>query len=296
LLHSADKQIALDDLLRFGSIEEAKEYVIEKEIESVLRTSHADQFTWLEKRFKITLRENLPAWQVFIELTERRNLFVHCNGIASSQYFVVCKEHSVKVDPALKVGDELDVDTDYFTKAYECIFEIGIKLAHVLWRKVLPGDREEADSALNNTLYELIATRKYRLAIVLGEFAVHTLKTHDSESVRRIMVINLAQSYKWAGEKQKCLDLLEEDDWSACSDDFTQALAVLKDDFARATEVMHELGTDGLPDEAYPYWPLLKEFRKSPEFLEAYEEVFGKKFVASVSSSIHEPPVTEKGW
>jgi hypothetical protein len=95
LLNVSEKQLTYSQLLRFGSIEQAKEYLLEKEVESVLRDSHADQFIFLENKFSVQLRKDLPVWKDFIELTERRNLFVHCNGVVSSQYIAVCNAHGI---------------------------------------------------------------------------------------------------------------------------------------------------------------------------------------------------------
>jgi hypothetical protein len=40
----------------------------------------------------------------------------------------------------------------YFLASHDCLFEIGVKLAHVLWRKSFPADREAADQELAVTL------------------------------------------------------------------------------------------------------------------------------------------------
>jgi hypothetical protein len=41
LIASSDRQLALSQLLELGTIDSATEYLLEKEIESVLRKSHA---------------------------------------------------------------------------------------------------------------------------------------------------------------------------------------------------------------------------------------------------------------
>ena len=79
ILNYLDKQISFKQLLSFSNLDSAKEYILEKEIESVLRESHTEHFKWLETKLGFnTLRKfNTNVWQDFIELTERRNLFVH---------------------------------------------------------------------------------------------------------------------------------------------------------------------------------------------------------------------------
>jgi hypothetical protein len=93
LLNASERQLTFKELTEFSSLDEAREYLVEKEVESVVRNSHDDQFKWMENRFKVELRKDLPSWPTFIEVMERRNLFVHSNGVVSTQYLRVCSQH-----------------------------------------------------------------------------------------------------------------------------------------------------------------------------------------------------------
>lgn len=153
LLTVSEKNLSLAQLIDFGSIENAKNFILEKEIEGVLRKSHAEQFSWMESKFNIPLRQGLDIWSDFIEITERRNLYVHTGGIVSSQYLKVCRENGVPL-ANVTIGDELSVDSQYFQAACNVIFELAFKLAHVLWRKFLPDQLSQADSNLMEIGYE----------------------------------------------------------------------------------------------------------------------------------------------
>lgn len=274
-LNASDKNITYSQLLDFDSLQSAKEYVLEKEIETFLRNSHSDQFTFLEKKFSIQLKKGLEIWSKFIEITERRNLFVHTDGIVSSQYLNVCCNHGVAFEKSIEVGDQLGVNRRYFTSACECIFEIGVKLAHVLWRKLAPEQREEADESFNETCYELLVDQRYTLAIKLLDFATVDIKKYSDERTRRVFIVNRALAYKLRGEQEKAINIISQEDWSATSEDFQLAEAVLKDDFHRAIRIMHSIGSGGqLGKEEYKEWPLFKEWRKTEEFSTAYETIF----------------------
>jgi hypothetical protein len=288
ILDSSGKQLTFAQLSEFTSIEEARAYVIEKEIESVLRESHADQFAWLESKFNIPLRKDLPAWPVFIELTERRNLFVHTNGIVSRQYLEVCRKQSCELPADVSVGSSLPLSREYFNGAYECLFEIGFKLGQVLWRKIQPADLTEADRNLTTVTYNLLTEGRYQLARVLLDFATETLKKHFSEQARLRLVVNRAQVYKWTGDEQKCRAVLDAEDWSATDDTLKLACAVLKDDFKKADRLVVEIGNQDseLDKHAYREWPLFKEYRKSAEFIALFENIFGEplnKFVVKTA-------------
>jgi len=280
LMASSERSLTLSQLLELGTIESATEYLLEKEIETVLRKSHVEQFSWMENKFDIKLREGLASWPIFVELTERRNLFAHSNGVVSDQYLAVCRGHGVQLPSDCSRGTNLDVGPDYFKQAYCCVYEIGVKLAQVLWRKLRPDQLEEADRSLTSVTYDLILSGRYDLACNLLDFACKTLKKHGSEESRLIMTINRAQAYKWAGDEEKCRKILDDEDWSACGSQFHLAVAVLEDDFDEAALLMRSIGAKGVMRETeYQEWPIFRKFRPSSQFAEAYEELFGKAFV-----------------
>ncbi len=279
LLNMSERALTFAELVEIGSIEQAREHIIEKEVETVLRKSHADQFTWLEEKFGLPLRKNLPAWHPFIELTERRNLFVHANGVVSNQYVKVCKQHDVDLAVGTRAGTQLNVDEEYFVLAYKVVYELGVKLAHVLWRQQHPQDLEAADTSMIGITFRLLQQEKFSLATDLLHFATSVLKKHASEQSRRRLVVNLAQAYKWTGKRDEARAIMSAEDWSATGLDFQLVKAVLEDDFRQASDVMLQIGSDGLiKKNDYSDWPIFREFRRSDEFLATFKEIFGDDF------------------
>lgn len=280
LLNNSEKNIMFSELLKFNSIEEAQEFVVEKEVESVLRESHIKQFKWLESKLGIPLRKDLPSFSEFIEITERRNLFVHCNGAVSRQYIENCRENEVKGIEELKIGDLLDAKPAYFSKCYMTLFEIGVKLGHVMWRKLKPEENDEADGHLNEVCYELLIKGHYKLAINLLTFATETLKKHTQEIVC-VFTINKALAYYLSNKKQDCVKVLDKHDWSATNDKFKLAIEVLKENYKESLELMKSIGNknEHLNEEAYRDWPLFNDIRKTDEFKQTYKEIFGEELI-----------------
>jgi hypothetical protein len=277
ILDQSDKVLSYRQLLELDTIDVARDRLIEGEIEAVLRQSHSDHFKWLENKCSMKLREGLPSWPVFVELTERRNLFVHTHGVVSSQYRAVCGLHKCAIDGAA-IGAKLDAPKDYLISAYKCLYEIGVKLSQVLWRKLVPGEIEKADAALNAIAYELLVDEKYDLATRLLDFAVNMLPKHSADSYKRMFIVNLAQAYKFSGDNDGCQRLLQKYDWSSCSDDYVICLCVLRDDFEGAAAAMRRVGKTGaVKEEAYTDWPIFRKYREATEFKSAYVEVFGRE-------------------
>jgi hypothetical protein len=153
----------------------------------------------------------------------------------------------------------------------------------------MPQDRAAADDHLNELLFQLLLAEKNSLAVILGQFAVDVLKKHASDRSRRMMLINLAQAFKWQGKEDTAKVLTGKEDWTACGAEFQLAVAVLSDDFDTAAHIMQRLGPDdeAVSEADYGDWPLFKEFRKSDQFLQTYRTVYGKDF-----SSMRRVPVS----
>jgi hypothetical protein len=277
LLNSSEKTFSISDILTFDSFSEVKEKVLEAEVEGLLRKSHADQFSWLESRFSVELRKGLERWPIFIEVTERRNLFVHTDGVVSNQYTKTCKKHGFTLGD-VKPGHQLKASKAYLIEAYKCLYEFGVKLAQVLWQKVLRQDIGKADQSLVEITYDLLVEEKIDLATRLLEFSVDVLPRHSTDVYRRMFIINLSQAYLFSDNEDKCLARLDKEDWSACGLDFKTCVAVLKRNFSYAIRLMHEIGTSGpISKQQYLEWPIFREFRQDDRFEEAYETIFGER-------------------
>ncbi len=282
LLKASEHPLSFSQLSEFGSIEAARDFILENEAEALLRKSYAEQFEWLESEFDIELHSSLPVWPAFIEVTERRNLFIHSGGIVSAHYIRVCEEEGVKFDPAPPIGQKLGVFQKYFLAARAAIYEIGVKLAQVLWRKLFPLELANADDSLIELTHELIVEGEYELAKALLDFAYSAPFRHADERRRLICLVNKAQAYKWSGDMEGTLEAVNKQDWSATTREYQLAEAVLLDRYELAGRIMQRIGPTGNVSQAeYKTRPLYQDFRKTKEFLETYKEVFGEPFSKS---------------
>ncbi len=281
ILDSSDRKFTLSELSNFSTISDAREHLIEKEIETVLRDSHAKQFDYIQKKFNLKELHKIPGWNSFVEITERRNVFVHCDGKISRQYLSVCQQNKIPLPEDCKLGVQLDVDAIYFADSYKNILKVGVILTHKMWRQFKPDEYLAADELLNNLCLQLITIEDYDLAIELlnyNEINFFTKKTN--QRMRMISIINKAQAYKWKGDKSRMNQTLSKLDFSAISDEFKLAELVLKDDFDEAAKIVGKIGSKSeyTTEEAYKEWPIFKEFKKTEKFADIFETVFDKKF------------------
>lgn len=192
----------------------------------------------------------------------------------------VCQKHGVKLDPDLKEGEQLWVSQSYFRNATACIYEIGIKLGHVLWRKLLPDEREVADGSFINLTYELLVNEEYAMAKLLLDFAFKDFTDFSNEVRKLSLLVNWAQACKWSGDSAKCAEIMASVDWSAKSELLRLASSVLAEQWDESAKLMRKMGVASeISRTDYRDWPLFKEFREQPQFREAFKDVFGDAFV-----------------
>ena len=280
LIFTSDKQISFSDLSQFASLDEARESIIEKAVEGIVRQSHEKQFERLEKLFGTSLRDGLDVWPTFIEITERRNLLAHTSGVVSTQYVNVCRRNGIPESEIPNVGEKLSFPSNYLESSYAVLFEIALKMGHVLWRRVLPNDLLSSDVHYNEKCFQLIKSGRYELAIKMLSFMCDVVKKYSGEKFRLYMQLNRCNAYRLNGNKERCNELLNGIDTSALGIEFKLAEAVLRDKYGQASKLMKEIGPNHevITRFAYSDWPIFEEFRDSNDFLESYEDIFGEPF------------------
>lgn len=280
LLNSCAKEIPVTQILRAESIETIKQQIIEKEAETVLRDSHLKQLKWLESKLGITLTKDIPNLKHFIEITERRNLYVHANGKVSDQYLENCDSTLTTIkDKRLQVGDELQANPSYVKHAYNILFEFGVKLCQVVWRHLEKNNSlEEVDAILIDIIYDLLKERDYKLAIVISEFATKSYVKSHNKAGECVKCINKALAYYLNGDTVECKKVLESQDWSASDLQFKLAVAVLEERYDDVYVYMREIGLKEKMKDSYREWPLFTKIRERDEFKDVYKEIYGEPF------------------
>lgn len=288
LYNGLNREITLSEALSFTSMDELKESVLEKDIETLRRKSYIDQFKELESRFSITLTK-FDDWKLFVEASQRRNLYTHCDGIISKQYLDVCRNINYSHDSKISLGDKLELGADYFSQSCLVVTQVGIMLGQTLWRKTSPSDIEHADKNLSNIIFNYLEMEKWEHAIKLSIFAL-SLPKISSELFERIFLVNYAIALKAIGDLAAAKNILDRKDWSATSYDFKMAYSIINDEFEEAKNLMLRIGKFGdlIFEISYHDWPLFRDFRNTPEFLEGYREVYGYDYLTKLESILQD--------
>jgi hypothetical protein len=279
ILNGSDKEFKASDILTYKDFDELKDVLIEKEIESVLRKNHVDQLQWLETKLNVELRK-FKLLPEYVEIMERRNLFVHCNGVVSRQYLSECKKFNVKLPEDLKPGDMLDAYIDYVRKAYMVLFQVGVMLGFVLWHKIRPQESSEMIDRLSEVAYTLIKDGEYELGLDIINFALSN-KSWAKEinfAQQLIFRVNKALAFHLRDMQDECIKIADTMDVTAADPVYHLAKAILKLDYDYAYDIMGKIGKDDEMHANYKTWPLFNKIRQEAAFADKFKEIYGEEY------------------
>jgi hypothetical protein len=74
--------------------------------------------------------------------------------------------------------------------------EVGVKLGHTLWRKLLPEELSTAERHLDWLAYQALQLEEWSWAAVLGEFAIEQ-RNFSSDLSERVAIINYAIAIRY---------------------------------------------------------------------------------------------------
>jgi hypothetical protein len=285
LLSRVDRSLTLKELAEFSTIEEASEYLVEKEIDAILYKDHHEQLTSIGKLFNASIDTKQECVKNFLEICERRNLFTHNAGFVNARYLNKCREYEIKTDA--KVGRELSVNSEYFRQAMISIQELSIRLTQFLWRKLIPSEHDAADEQINQTAFELLRGDDYLLAERILDYALHHT-TGSRDLMRRMMVVNYANAIKLGGNQAKADAELDKFDWSATSIEFQISVAAVRGDVKAVLKLLPAAAKSGkVKEENARTWPVFKIMRGEKSFQDAFREIFKSDLITvKVASTV----------
>ena len=290
------------DLVKYDTLKEVKKTIIDATIDKLFRDSHTEQIAWIEKSIDINTLRKFSGWSNYIELTERRNLFVHSDGVVSSQYINECQKAGYNVDN-ISIGSRLSADKMYFDQSYNLLYEMAIMLTQILINKLYIGkyseDTSERDNILITCVFDLIVDKHYEIAINVSNFACESKSFKRNHKDKAFIELNLAQAYKWSGNSAKCKNLLDSMDDSIMINDLKIPKLTLEDNFAAVYPLMVSVGdrSEILKKESYRDWPIFKEIRKEKEFVDTFKMIFNEDLVESnttIKVETSDDPTSEK--
>lgn len=266
-LPAKTRRLSLSDLRELGSVGAAEEYILDRRIDTILRRSLSKQLEFFTKRLKLDLQALTSLLANVVEVMQRRHVLVHNGGIVNRAYLDRVKPQ-LATELGLKLGDPVVVDGKYLQRAIDLIQFLGVVLLQTCWRSWYKDQTTEADVAVNDAIYEAISEDRFELACRLGEFG-RDLK-HSDDAHRRMIVLNLAQAYKWSGNQELAVKTVDGADWSSCGLSFKLGLCAIRDELTEFFRLLPlALAAKEITVLSLKQWPIFREVRKDARFATA---------------------------
>lgn len=125
-----EKTLTLENIRKLGSFENAELFLIEQEVETIIRKSYTDWIDYLKKNMKLKMDYIERYNDKIIEIIQRRNLFVHNEGIVNSIYL---KNIDPKLKEGVKLGERLSIDHAYIDESIDIVEHAGTLLGLEFW-------------------------------------------------------------------------------------------------------------------------------------------------------------------
>ena len=197
-----------------------------------------------------------------VEITQRRNLIVHNEGVIDARYM---RNSPPEYRPAgAKEGVMLIVSTRYLNRAFDVVMLLAFALSQACWRQWQPKkSKRQANRVVENLIYQTLRFKRY---ILVQDLARLAYELPLPRRTRQLVLVNHAIALRDLGEKTAMGPLLSElkkkkRDWRV-----TIALAILQEDFRKAHWLMKRAVDKGKFREISPYWPLFNPVRNESWF------------------------------
>ncbi|MBW2631962.1 MAG: hypothetical protein JRC90_09445 [Deltaproteobacteria bacterium] len=277
-----NKEITYQKLLSFSSLEDAKKYVIDEEIENFLKRKGTDeQLKYIKEELKADIASHFKYISEFKEIILRRHAIVHAGGLASAEY--IRRVKSIKgIDISnIDEGKLIPLNSKYVIDAWNIVCSMGVILLHLVAKacarsKHSKEEENEADVFLINSSCNCIQNNQLDAAESILNYA-HKLKLSDDSS-DWMVIINLAQTLRWKGDIEGCERLLNSKKWDAHNSLFQLCVAALRDDEETFKKLLFEIPSQEKISITELYeWPVFRLMRSKEDFHEWVKKAFGEE-------------------
>jgi len=269
-ISSSEKQLSLEDLSKFDSVEDARIYLIDKRVESVLRGDMKSWITFLREKLNLSMGYLDPHMNQLIEVALRRNLLVHNGGIVNGIYL---NSFPKELKSEYNIGDKVTVSLEYLFENISRVERCFALIAAELWKK-LETDSDQRGKMLINMAVDHLSHGRCGVA---ESFSCFVMKDKSlSESDVLYGKVNYWLAKKMQDKLSEVVGEIEGEDFSAKSRLFICAKSALLDhDDDTLKDITYLLDHDDeFTIEYVEQWPLflrLREQGKLDEIIQKYK-------------------------
>ncbi|MFE5685090.1 hypothetical protein [Streptomyces sp. NPDC056512] len=259
-LDDSEHSFTLQQLSNFTQLEDAREYLIERKLSSLIRDSIEVWDKWLKKASSgVSMESIFRDWDLVREAIARRNLVVHTNGKSNQIYVDIVRKIPSQSEGIPSVGSNLVVTEAYLDSILQGFLALGDILTVQVALKLKKHESEQVEDFLMRQLDELYIRESWKALRLLSEFALKLSLNREKRS--------LAQTFNWIARKRE-LGLADIEvevrawDTSGLAPRIAHVKSVLLDDFKVAKGEVRDLIASGeLTEYEVSVEPLYEELR-----------------------------------
>jgi hypothetical protein len=257
------RTLKLEEIRKLGSIENARLYLIEEEVDSILRKGYSDWIKYIRDTNNIKLEFLKEIDKETAEIFQRRNLIVHNEGIVNNIYM---KSVHSSLTEDVKLDEYLIVDEEYLNKSILLIEHVGIMLCLEIWSSMEKQSQERVNFVIDSAYRYM---KKGQWDIAKAMYLSNDKEKHTSSEDKTICKMNYWVCMKQTNAFEKIKDEIYTADYSDKSIKYQLGLAALKDD----KEMFYKLLPIAIQKSEVSYqdlieWPILIPFRDDKEFID----------------------------
>lgn len=276
----ADSETITAGTLRAGKTFDVWEQEqLEKKISSKLRESHSDIVQWILTDIAevkdISSVTKSPFYRDFIEVCQRRHLFIHNGGIVNEDYRSKCIAAGINPDKIAKVGTHLSIDPNYLRSAAARVYLVGAFVLHLAFQNRYKENKKFSFRALLSASHDFLLSDLTKMAERVIDFAEFRSKEFDTETrlkfgINRALTKLFDPKLSVEDQNEQASKVLRKYDWSVVDPILKLALACTKRDFSDIINLAIAANKAGLRYQDAKCFCVFREARDIKGFMDCF--------------------------
>lgn len=263
------KSLTFKQIKELGGFENATEFLIENEMENIIRGGYKDWMTYIHNKMDVSLDIVKEDEEQMIEAIKRRNLFVHNDGKVNNIYL---KDIGSKYRDGIKKGKKLRVDSDYMKKTILIFKKIGYLILLSVMKK-LDKQSNRYWGIFERVAFNELKNKNYELSECIYEKLQNDKMICFSDKL--ISKINYLLSIKYNEEKENIK--YDNIDMSALADRFKTVIYFLNDDLDNGYKLLEKIVPNEISLVDLESWPVFDIVRNEERFRVIIDKCKNKK-------------------
>jgi len=259
-LNEKDFKVSLKELNEYETIEDAIKSLILKEVEAmVIELTFPKLLEHFKDKLKVSLESDIIDWPKIEEFRERRHIIVHNSSIVNKKYLVRSKNPY-----NLKLGDKVEISTDYFNAAFEEFYLAGLLLSYDCWGN---WDKVKIDDAIADIVEETFEKLKGNKFDFVKRLTDYTIKINPRSERQEDLLLRLkfnrCIALKKLDKNKELKTMLEAIKVGTALPIFKLAHCILSDDedeiiaLVKKSKILNDID-----HEKYNEWPIYSFLRE----------------------------------